>query len=104
MTFIHFPIPDRDVPSSSLDALAVARGLADRMAEGKAVAVHCRQGVGRSALLAACVLACLGEAPEAALERIAQARGCPVPDTPEQPAWVLRFGPRARIREQQEQP
>jgi protein-tyrosine phosphatase len=51
--FVHFPIPDRGVPTSSRDALAFVRALAGRLAEGKAVAVHCRQGVGRSALVAA---------------------------------------------------
>src|SRR5262249_30239083 len=46
---------------------------------------------GRSSLVAACVLASCGERPEAALERIARARGRPVPDTAEQREWVLRF-------------
>jgi protein-tyrosine phosphatase len=93
--FLHFPIPDRGVPTSSRDTLAVVRALAGRLGEGKAVAVHCRQGVGRSALVAACVLARLGDTPEAAFERVARARGCPVPDTPGQREWVVLFVQRA---------
>jgi protein-tyrosine phosphatase len=89
--FLSFPFADRGVPASAPGALALVRRLAALVAGGKAVAVHCRQGVGRSALLAACVLAALGERPETAFQRIAAARGRPVPDTAEQREWVLRF-------------
>lgn len=89
--FLSFPFADRSLPASEAEALALVRRLAALVAGGKAVAVHCRQGVGRSALVTACVLAALGERPDAALEQVASARGCPVPDTAEQRAWVLRF-------------
>jgi protein-tyrosine phosphatase len=89
--FLSFPFADRGVPVSTPDTLALVRRLAAFVADGKAVAIHCRQGVGRSAALAACVLASLGEMPERALDRVAAARGCPVPDTVEQREWVLRF-------------
>jgi protein-tyrosine phosphatase len=92
--FLSFPFADRGVPASDAETLALVRRLAALVADGKAVAVHCRQGVGRSGLLAACILASLGERPEEALERVARARGRPVPDTPEQREWVLRFGVR----------
>src|SRR5262245_19372435 len=89
--FISFPINDRAVPASAAEALPVVQRLVKLLAEGKAVAIHCRQGVGRSAVMAACVLASIGETPDAAFERISQARGRPVPDTPEQREWVRRF-------------
>jgi protein-tyrosine phosphatase len=89
--FVSFPITDRGVPASGPEALSTVQRLASMLAEGRSVAIHCRQGVGRSALIAACLLASLGETPDAAFERIAQARGCPVPDTPEQREWVKRF-------------
>src|SRR5947208_770859 len=92
--FLSFPFADRGVPASASDALGLVRRLGARLTGGKAVAIHCRQGVGRSALVAACVLASLGEGPDAALTRIASARGCPVPDTAEQRSWVLRFAER----------
>jgi hypothetical protein len=47
--------------------------------------------VGRSGVLAACVLAALGEDPDRAFDRVSRARGCPVPDTAEQRAWAVRF-------------
>ena len=63
------------------------------LSEGKRVAIHCRAGVGRSALLAAALLVAGGVEVEAAFRRVADARGCPVPDTPEQRAWVARLAP-----------
>jgi protein-tyrosine phosphatase len=89
--FVSFPFADCGVPTLEAETLALVRRLAILVSGGKGVAVHCRQGVGRSALVAACVLVSLGERPETAFERIARARGCPVPDTAEQRAWVLRF-------------
>jgi protein-tyrosine phosphatase len=67
------------------------RQLESKLAEGKKVAVHCRQGVGRSALLAACLLVGSGLDAEEAFERIRVSRGCAVPDTAEQRAWVAKF-------------
>jgi protein-tyrosine phosphatase len=51
-------------------------------------------GIGRSALLAACVLVGQGLTTEAAFERISKARGTKVPDTEEQIQWVLEFSSR----------
>lgn len=89
--FVSFPFADRGVPPSASDALGLVRKLAGLVAGGKDVAVHCRQGVGRSSLVAACILVSFGEKPEAALERVARARGRPVPDTVEQRELVLQF-------------
>lgn len=86
--FLSIPIPDRGVPGSRKPVLTLAHTLAERLEAGKRVAVHCRQGIGRSALLAACLLVIAGEDPETAFRRIRVARGCPVPDTPEQQEWV----------------
>lgn len=51
LTYITFPIPDRDVPSSERDTLRLIRSLASLLREGRSVVIHCRQGVGRSALV-----------------------------------------------------
>jgi protein-tyrosine phosphatase len=53
--------------------------------------VHCRQGIGRSSLVAACVLVISGESPQSAFEHIERARGRSVPDTAEQKEWVTSF-------------
>lgn len=89
--FIAFPIKDRDVPSSAKPVLGLVRQLERELGEGSSLAIHCRQGVGRSALLAACILAASGVDFASAFERIAVGRGCTVPDTSEQREWVARF-------------
>src|SRR5439155_21377586 len=87
--FVSFPIPDRGVPASPRQMSELVGRIAGKLAEGRNVGVHCRQGIGRSALLIACVLIAGGSTPEAAFERIAAARGLPVPDTDEQRRWVF---------------
>lgn len=93
LEFKAFPIPDRGVPESRKDALQLFATLMDRVATGKAVGIHCRQGIGRSALVAAGVLALAGLPPGAALDRIREARGRTVPETPEQRQWVENLVP-----------
>ena len=96
MEFISFPIPDRGVPPSWPAASALARLLASKVTQGKTIAIHCRAGIGRSSVIAACALVCLGTAPDRAFEMIARARGVEMPDTEEQQAWVWAFANRAR--------
>jgi protein-tyrosine phosphatase len=73
------------------EAASLARGLAARIEEGMAVAVHCRAGIGRSSLIAACVMVCGGADPAAAFDLIGKARGTAVPDTAAQRDWVVAF-------------
>jgi protein-tyrosine phosphatase len=91
MEFLSFPIPDRGVPESLREAVTLARALAREIDRGKAVAIHCRAGIGRSSLVAACALVCLGVDPAAAFEAIGEARGVSVPDTVGQRDWVTNF-------------
>ena len=91
ISYLSFPIKDRNTPLSKRDALDFARMLANLLKEGRGVVVHCRQGVGRSALIAACVLVLSGVSVNKAFELIENARGCSVPDTEEQRKWVVQF-------------
>jgi hypothetical protein len=91
LEFLEFPIPDRGVPHSGGELAALVGLLVSRLREGKGVGIHCRIGVGRSALVAACVLASLGQPVETAWQSIQKARGFSVPDTPSQRAWVADF-------------
>jgi protein-tyrosine phosphatase len=91
ISYLSFPIRDRDVPRSKRDIMEFVRTLGDLLQDGQSVLIHCRQGVGRSAIIAACVLIMRGDSVKDAFERIAHARGCPVPDTPEQREWVVEF-------------
>jgi hypothetical protein len=86
--FISFAIPDRKVPASKRDALTLVRDLKQLLVNGKNIGLHCRQSVGRSALIAACLLVSVGEEPSSAFARISAVRGGKVPDTTEQQQWV----------------
>jgi protein-tyrosine phosphatase len=85
--FISFAIPDRGVPTSKAVA-ALVQKLEQALKDGKNIALHCRQSVGRSALIAALLFVVAGEEPHHAFERISLVRGCKVPDTAEQEHWV----------------
>ena len=91
--FVSFPIPDRGVPASRRSATDLVHKLDRALSDGKKIALHCRQGVGRSALVAACLLVASGAEPHRAFESISAARGCSVPDTPEQEQWVADYAP-----------
>jgi protein-tyrosine phosphatase len=94
--FFSFPVRDKTVPDAVDPFAIVARELADRVVAGKAVAIHCRAGIGRSTTLAACVLILLGVDGAVALDMIAAARGIEVPETEAQRQWVLSFHQTAR--------
>jgi protein-tyrosine phosphatase len=91
LQFFAFPIVDRGVPSSRQAALDFVRKLEEALTEGKNLLIHCRQGIGRSALLAASLLVLSGMDPETAFRRLSAARGVSVPETPEQRKWVMDF-------------
>jgi protein-tyrosine phosphatase len=88
--FIWFPIPDRGVPSM-LSVLPLLRRISVALEQGRNVAVHCRQGIGRSGMITAGVLMSSGTGTEEAIKTVSDARGLPVPETPEQLEWLLQL-------------
>jgi protein-tyrosine phosphatase len=91
LQFFSFPIVDRGTPASRWATLELVRKLDKALTQGKSLAIHCRQGIGRSALIAACLLVLVGVDPETAFRRVSAARGCSVPETAEQREWVREF-------------
>lgn len=89
--FRHFPIADRGIPPSKGAFLNLATALANDLAAGKNIAIHCRQGIGRAPLLAIAVLIFAGLDLDTATAAVRQARGCPVPETAEQQRWLADF-------------
>ena len=89
--FYSFPIEDRGVPARPSELEHLAMQLVSEIGQGKNVAVHCRQGVGRSSLVSAAVLISKGEDVDEALKSISRARGLEVPETIEQRKWLERF-------------
>lgn len=88
MEFVSFPIVDRSVPESRVGALKLIEQLEAYLAHGKNINLHCRQGIGRSALIAGALLVAKGVAGAEAVRRISSARHSPVPETPEQRKWI----------------
>lgn len=95
LLFLRLPIPDRGLPTSHKEVTALVRKLLAHLFQGHGVGIHCRIGVGRSALVAACVLADLEVPLDSAWASLQKARGMAVPDTPEQKAWVLGWAAQA---------
>lgn len=93
----HFPIPDRGVPASELKFLQMVTELHARLLQGQAIAIHCRAGIGRTGLVAGCLLHLLGTPRQEIFPILGRARGVAVPDTVAQVAWVERFARRHKV-------
>jgi len=87
---ISFPIKDRQVPALS-QTNKLSQSLLTEITNGKKVAIHCRMGIGRSALMVASILVCSGISPVTAYQMVAKSRGLAVPDTEEQKRWLETF-------------
>jgi len=89
--FLSFPIKDREVPASQAQAEAFVQRVREALESGRTVAIHCRQSIGRSSLIAAALLIVKGATAEEAIRRISSARGLAVPETAEQERWLTQF-------------
>jgi protein-tyrosine phosphatase len=89
--FLSFPIKDREVPASQTQTETFVDKVREALESGRNVAIHCRQSVGRSALIAAALLIVKGATAEEAIRRITIARGLAVPETAEQERWLAEF-------------
>ncbi len=91
MKFLSFPIPDRDVPDSESELTAILEKLDAGLSRGTNALVHCRQGIGRTGLVASCLLVTKGLTPDAAIMRVSRARGIDVPETAQQRNWIDHY-------------
>jgi protein-tyrosine phosphatase len=89
--FLSFPIEDRQVPKSIAKVETLLSQLIGELQNGKNVAIHCRQGIGRSSLVSAALLISAGEDFEQTLAAISKSRGVEVPETSEQRSWLQQF-------------
>jgi hypothetical protein len=87
IAFMHLPTTDMfGCATDTLDrGVAFARGHIDR---GERVLIHCQHGIGRSALLALCVLVDLGFEPLAALTLAKDRRAKVSPSLHQYQGWV----------------
>jgi protein-tyrosine phosphatase len=96
LRFLSFPIRDRGVPDDVAQFHALLANLAEMMAAGQRVGIHCRACVGRASVVAVSLLIRSGLPAEKAWQKVEAARQFPVPDTKEQREWVDRsIGPAA---------
>jgi len=87
ISFRSFPIQDRGVPRPS-EAVDLIQQLDSELSAGRNVVVHCRQGIGRSGLIASGLLVAKGLSPEDAKHRVTSARKVPIPETLLQMIWI----------------
>ncbi len=88
LQFVNLPIPDRGTPKDAETFATVVNDLHDTLLTGGRVIIHCRQGIGRSGLLAAAVLSSFELPLQDVLERISLARGVTIPETEDQLRWL----------------
>lgn len=91
LAFVHLPIADRAVPRSAVWLASATASLIATLRDGNAIALHCRAGIGRTGLVAACLLIDLGHSPQGVFDTLSRARGVSMPDTDEQAAWVNNY-------------
>jgi len=96
LRFLHLPTEDMcGVSQPRLDeGVAFAEAAA---AEGLKLLVHCQHGVGRSALVALCILTARGMTPLEALCLAKDARGAVSPSEAQYQAWAEWIGRRTRL-------
>jgi predicted protein tyrosine phosphatase len=89
--FLHLPTLDTRAVSQEMldDGVAWVNGVVDA---GARVLVHCEHGIGRSVLLALCVLVSRGDDPLAALTRVKSARPVASPSPEQLGAFAEWFG------------
>jgi len=88
ISYINYPIPDRDVPKQNDNTDQLIDSLTKKLNEGLSVVVHCRMGIGRSSIIAAAVLLKYNLKTNDIIENIIRIRGIKVPDTEKQLLWL----------------
>jgi protein-tyrosine phosphatase len=88
MGFMSFPSADRQVPNSASELSAILDHIDRDLHAGRNVLLHCRQGIGRTGLVAASLLARHGIDPESAITQLSKSRSLQIPETPTQRHWI----------------
>ena len=86
--FINFSIRDRSIPTDKVKTNLLVQLLENRIEKKQAIVIHCRMGIGRSSIIAGCVLLKTGQKAIDILNHISKVRGLKVPDTDEQIKWL----------------
>jgi protein-tyrosine phosphatase len=86
MESLYFSIPDLGIPPGDefLEYMEFLRTVMDRLDAGKNVIIHCRGGLGRSGMVAACLLGVRGIPVAESLRCVRRARGEGAVEMPDQ--------------------
>jgi protein-tyrosine phosphatase len=98
MEWVHLPIPDVSASTADFDKEwpAQSERLRTKLHDGANIVIHCRGGIGHAGMVAARLLAELGDAPDEAVAKVRAARHPKAVETLEQERWVangLRTSP-----------
>jgi protein-tyrosine phosphatase len=88
--YINFPITDRKAPKADAGFYNFIGQLKVKISAGSHMVIHCRMGIGRSTIIAGCLLIKPGYQTNDIIAHISKIRGLRVPDTDEQIAWLKR--------------
>jgi protein-tyrosine phosphatase len=88
LEYINFPIVDRSIPEKGNKIDSLIDKLFQKTQTGNSVVIHCRMGIGRSSIIAGCILLKAGFKTDQILQKITSARGLKVPDTDQQVKWL----------------
>jgi len=92
ISYLSYPIPDRETPQSMREFYDFTQKLSFELTQGKNILVHCRQGIGRSSLIAASLLRHIEKKSASEIfQMITLQRGINVPDTKEQSQWLQKW-------------
>lgn len=100
LNFIGYSIPDRGIPSSGKECVEIIDKIYRSLETGENVVVHCRQGIGRSGLIAAALFIVTGNSVEKAIQHVSRFRGVSIPETEAQREWLNRIAPVLRGEDQ----
>jgi ADP-ribosyl-[dinitrogen reductase] hydrolase len=95
MEWYHLPIRDGSVPNAAFEEKWKTAGpkLRTILRGGGRIVVHCRGGLGRAGMIAACLLVEFGMQPDDAIAAVRRSRGPYAIETPEQEDYVRRCRP-----------
>lgn len=90
--FVHFPIVEGDIPADTVAFPALVDELRGALEAGARVVIHCRAGIGRTGVLAGCILRRDGYDASSATQMLSCVRDFSLPETKEQYNFIVDFG------------
>ncbi|WP_163831808.1 protein-tyrosine phosphatase family protein [Spartinivicinus ruber] len=88
--YLSFPIKDRGL-SQITPFNELVNSLYKELVSGQDIAIHCRAGIGRTGMLACCLLIKDQYSAQAAIDMVSAARGVSIPDTQEQYDFICDY-------------